>query len=82
MLADLAGRTGLAVLPGLGEREGGRVRVGVLAVLGRGLVRVALLPAGVALGELLVQLPRVQQDERRQLDRAGRRMDGAARSPP
>ena len=35
-------------------------------------------PIGLALGELLVQMPRIEQHERRQLDGPGRRMDLAA----
>ena len=61
-----------------GERHRGLVGRLLLAVLGRGLVGVALLPAHAALGELLVELARVQQDQRRELDRAGRRVDRAA----
>ena len=40
-------------------------------------VRVALLPARLALGELLVQVSRVEQHERRQLDGPGGRVDRA-----
>ena len=47
------------------------------AVFGRGLVRVALLPAGIPLRELLVELARVEQDQSRQLDRPRRREDRA-----
>ena len=61
-----------------GEGHGGLVGRLLLAVLGRGLVGVALLPAHAALGELLVELARVEQDQRRELDRAGRRVDRAA----
>ena len=67
---------------GLGEGDRRRVLVGLLAVVGRGLVGVALLPARVALRELLVELAGVEQDERRQLDRAGRRVDRARGSRP
>ena len=61
-----------------GQVDGGLVFVGFAAVVGRDLVGVALLPARLALGELLVELARVEQDERRELDRACRRVDRAA----
>ena len=69
---------GLAGLAGRREVDRGVVLVGFLAVVGRDLVRVALLPAGLALGELLVELAGVEQDERGQLDRAGGGVDPAA----
>ena len=46
-------------------------------VVGRDLVGMTLLPARLAFREFLVQVPRVEQHERRELDRAGRRMDRA-----
>src|SRR5258708_25452274 len=36
----------------------------------------ALLPAGLALGELLMELARIEQDQGGQLDRSGRRVNG------
>ena len=46
-----------------GQLDGGLVLVGLLAVVRLDLVRVALLPARLALGELLLELARVEQDE-------------------
>ena len=62
----------------LGEVDRGLEGHLVLAVLDDGLVRMALLPAGIALGELLLELPGVEEDERRQLDRAIGRLDRPA----
>ena len=58
-----------------GEIDRRLVRLRLLAVVGLDLVGVALLPARLALGELLVEVPGVEQDERRELDGAGGRMD-------
>ncbi len=66
------------LLPDPCQLDGLRVLVGLLAVVGLDLVGVALLPARVALGELLVELARVEQDQGRQLDRSGGRVDRAA----
>ena len=46
-----------------------------LGVFDRGLFRMARLEAGVALGELLVELAGVEQDERGELDRPRGRVD-------
>ena len=51
----------------------------VLAVLDDRLVGMALLPASIALGELLLELARVEQHERGQLDRARGRPDRPAK---
>ena len=61
---------GLLGATGGGQVDGRLVRLGLLAVVRLDLVRVALLPARLALGELLVEVPGVEQDEGRQLDRA------------
>ncbi len=74
-LGDVRGDGHLA---GCRQVDGRLVLVGLLAVVRGDLVRVALLPARLALGELLVELARVEQDERGELDRAGRRMDPPA----
>ena len=59
----------------LGEGQRGLVTVRGLAVLCRRLRGIALLPARIALGELLVELAGVQQDERREFDRPGGGVD-------
>ncbi len=51
------------------------VRGLVASILGRRLVRVATLPAGAPLGELFLELARVEQDEGGQLDRPAGRPD-------
>ena len=71
-------RHGLVALAGAGQLERRLVLVGLATVVGRDLVGVVLLPARVSFRELLVELARVEQDERRQLDRAGRRVDPSA----
>ena len=75
--AGAAGRVGRP-FPRRGQVDGGLVLVGLAAVVGLDLVGVALLPARLALGELLVELARVEEDERRELDRARGRVDRAA----
>ena len=74
---DAAG-TWLVALARARQLERRLVLVGLAAVVGRDLVGVVLLPARVSFRELLVELARVEQDERRQLDRAGRRVDPSA----
>ncbi len=61
-----------------GQVDSRLVLVGLAPVVGLDLVGMPLLPARLALGELLVELAGVEQDERRQLDRAGGGVDGAA----
>ena len=58
-----------------GEIDGGLVLGRLLRVVGGDLIGMALLPARLALGELLVQVSRVEEHERGQLDRAVRRVD-------
>jgi len=71
------GRCALRVARG-GEVDGGLVLVGLLLVVGGDGVGVTLLPARLALGELLVELARVEEDEAGQLDRPGGGVDGAS----
>ena len=77
----LAGATaGLAddpVLAVLGEVQRGLVGIDVLPIVGRDELRVALLPAGVALRELLVEVAGVEQHDRGQLHGARRGVDRA-----
>jgi hypothetical protein len=61
-----------------GEGDRGLVVLGLLAVVGLDVSGMALLPAGLALGEFLVEVPRIEQDEPRKLDRARSRVDGPA----
>ncbi len=68
---------GVDRVAGGGEVHRGRVGLRVLSIFRGDPVRMTFLPAGIALGELFVQLPRVEEDERRKLDRAGRGVDGA-----
>ena len=63
---------------GLREIDRRLVRVGLLAIVRLDLVRVALLPAGLALGEFLVQVPGVQEHEGGKLHGPGGRVDGTA----
>ncbi len=70
----------LARLAGGGQVDGRVVGVGLLAVVARGPLRVALLPASLALGELLVEVSGVEEDEGSQLDRAGGGVDRPAES--
>ena len=58
-----------------GQVDSRLVLVGFTLVVRDDLVGVALLPARLALGELLVELARVEQDERGQLDGAGGGVD-------
>ena len=58
-----------------GQVDSRLVLVGLAPVVGLDLVGVPLLPACLALGELLVELAGVEQDERRELDRAGGGVD-------
>ena len=74
----VVGTCSSAGLSGGGQLDRRLVLVGFAPVVGRDLVGVALLPAGLALGELLVQLPRVEEDQGRQLDGARRGVDRAA----
>ena len=60
---------------GRGKVDRGLVRLGLGLVVRLDQIGVALLPAGLALGELLVQVTGVEKYEGRQLDRPGRRMD-------
>ncbi len=78
MVVAVAPRRGGRAFACRGQVDGGLVFVGFAAVVGLDLVGVALLPARLALGELLVELARVEEDERRELDRARRRVDRAA----
>ena len=68
-----------AVAP-LRQLDGGAVVLGRDPVLRGGPFGVPPLPARAALGELLVEPPRVEEYEGRQLDRAGRRVDRAGES--
>ncbi len=58
------------------------VRIGLLAVIGLDPVGVALLPAELALRELLVELARVEEHETRQLGCAVGEVDGSAEALP
>ena len=75
------GLDGDLLLGTAGGREVDRRLVGVrlLAVVGLDLVGMALLPARLALGELLVQVSGVEEHEGRQLDGPGRRVDRPAK---
>ena len=57
------------------EVQGGLIRVGLLSVVGGDLVGIAPLPAGLPLGEFLVQMTGIEQHERGQLDGAGGGVD-------
>ena len=72
-IGDLAGRRQL---------DGRLVLVRLAPVVGGDLVRVALLPACLALGELLVELARVEQDQRRPARPCPRSRGSGRRSPP
>ena len=61
-----------------GQLQGRRVLGKFAAVIGLDLVRVALLPARLALGEFLVEAAAVQEDEGRQLGGTGGGVDVAA----
>ena len=76
-MAHCPGRRGRP-FPSRGQIDGGLVLVGLAAVVGFDLVGVALLPACLALGELLVELAGVEEDERGELDRPRCRVDRAA----
>ncbi len=59
-----------------GHRDGRLVQIRLLAIVGLDLVGVSLLPARLALRELLVQMPGVEQHELGELDGPGGRVDG------
>ena len=79
---DTTGRRSLRLFAGSGQVDGGLVFVRFTAIVGLDLVRVALLPARLTLGELLVELSRVEEDERGELDRACGRVDRTAVATP
>ena len=73
------------VLPGLDARRGGQVdrrlvHRGLRTIVGLDLIGMAPLPARLALGELLVQVPRVEEHECRELDRSRRGVDLARKA--